>query len=130
MLLAARSSWRGSPALAALGCTGLTILGWVCALPGSLVWMEVTNRSLGLGALWITVHLAHRRQGKEEALAHRRTRQTPDVAHAHESLQAGMAAANAPRQAYSSNGIGSMWRSKPRGGGDHDRCTPDGHILQ
>ena len=92
VLLAARSSWRGSPALAALGCTGLTLLGWVCALPGSLVWMEVTNRSLGLGALWIAVHLAHRRQGKEEALAQRRTRQTPDVAHAHESLQAEMAA--------------------------------------
>ena len=49
--LAARSSWRGSLALAALGCTGLTILGWLCALPGSLVWMEVINRSLGLGAL-------------------------------------------------------------------------------
>jgi PAS domain-containing protein len=92
VLLAARSSWRGSPTLAALGCTGLTFLGWVCALPGSLVWMEVTNRSLGLGALWIAVHLAHRRHGKEEALAQRRTRQTPDVARAHESLQAEMAA--------------------------------------
>src|SRR5215470_10496818 len=91
VLLAARSSWRCSPALAALGCTGLTILAWVYALPGSLVWMEVTNRSLGLGALWIAVHLAHR-QGKEEALAQRRTRQTADVAHAHESLQAEMAA--------------------------------------
>ena len=53
--------------------------------------MEVTNRSLGLGALWIAVHLAHRRQGKEASLAQRRTRQTPDVAHAHESLQAEMA---------------------------------------
>src|SRR5262245_60376502 len=92
VLLAARSSRWGSPALAALGCTGLTILGWVCALPGSLVWIEVTNRSLGLGALWIAVHLAHRRQGKEEALAQRRIRQMPDVTHAHESLQAEMAA--------------------------------------
>jgi len=92
VLLAARSSWRGSPTLAALGCTGLTILGWVCALPGSHMWMEVTNRSLGLGALWIAAHLAHRRQGQEESLAQRRTRWTPDVAHAHESLQAEMAA--------------------------------------
>src|SRR4029453_18710739 len=33
-----------------------------------------------------------RRQSKEEALAQRRTRQTPDVTHAHESLQAEMAA--------------------------------------
>ena len=57
VLLAAQSSWRGSPALAALGCTGLTLLGWVCALPGSLMWMEATNRSLGLGALWIAVYL-------------------------------------------------------------------------
>src|SRR4029453_16606524 len=37
VLLAARSSWRGSPALAALGCSGLTLLGWVCALPSSFV---------------------------------------------------------------------------------------------
>jgi PAS domain S-box-containing protein len=90
--LAARSSWRDSPTLAALGCTGLTILGWVCMLPGSLMWMEVTNRSLGLGALWITVPLAAMRQGKEEALAQRWTRRTPDVAHAHESLQAELTA--------------------------------------
>ena len=33
VLLAARSSWRGSPTLAALVCTGLTFLGWVFALP-------------------------------------------------------------------------------------------------
>ena len=92
VLLATRSSWRGSPALAAFSCTGLTILGWVCALPGSFMWMEVTNRSLGLGVLWIVVHLAYRRQGQEEFLAQRRTRQTPDVAHAHQSLQAEMAA--------------------------------------
>ena len=92
VLLAARSSWQGSPALAALGCTGLTILGWVCALPGSLMWVEVANRSLGLGALWIAVYLAHRCQGKEDLPAQQRTRQTPDVAHAHESLQAEMAA--------------------------------------
>ena len=92
VLLAARSSWWGSPALAALGCTGLTILGWVCALPGSLMWMEVTNRSLGLGALWIVVPLAHRRQSKEEALAPWQTRQTPDSVQAHLSLQAEMVA--------------------------------------
>src|ERR1700757_4949913 len=54
--LAGPPPWRGSAALAALGCTGLILLGWVCALPGSLAWMEVTNRSLGLGALWIVVH--------------------------------------------------------------------------
>src|SRR5215472_9897869 len=41
VLLAAQSSWRGSPALAALACTGLTLLGWVCALPGSLVWIDI-----------------------------------------------------------------------------------------
>src|SRR5262245_22225227 len=57
VLLAARSSWWGSPALAAFGCTGLTLLGWVCTLPGSLGWIEITNRSLGLSALWIAVHL-------------------------------------------------------------------------
>src|SRR2546427_8410022 len=60
VLLAARSSWRGSAALAALGCTGLTLLGWVCALPRSLAWMEVTNRSPGLGAPLGAVHPAHR----------------------------------------------------------------------
>jgi len=92
VLLAARSSWRCSPALAALGCTGLTILAWVYALPGSLMWMEVTNRSLGLGALWITVPLAHRRQDKDEVLAQWQTRQTPESVSAHLSLQAEMVA--------------------------------------
>src|SRR5215471_20928983 len=86
VLLATRSSWRRSPALAALGCTGLTILAWVYALPGSLMWMEVTNRSLGLGALWIAVHLAHRRQD-EEVLAQWQTTQTPESVPTHLSLQ-------------------------------------------
>jgi PAS domain S-box-containing protein len=92
VLLAARSSWRGSPALAALGCTGLIILGWVCALPSSFVWLEITNRSLGLGALWMAVHLARRHQGKAEALAQRGTTQRADVIQAHDSWQAEMVA--------------------------------------
>src|SRR5262245_31759348 len=33
VLLAVQSSRWGSPALAVFGCTGLTLLGWVCALP-------------------------------------------------------------------------------------------------
>ena len=92
VLLAAQSSRWGSPALAALGCTGLTLLGWVCALPGSLVWIDIMNRSLGLGALWIVVHLARRHQGKEETLAQRGTKQRSDVVQAHDSLQAEMVA--------------------------------------
>src|SRR5215475_3750568 len=92
VLLAARSSWWHSPALAALGCTGLTILAWVYALPGSLMWMEITNRSLGLGALWIAVTLVHRRQDKDEVLAQWQTRQTPESVPAHRSLQAEMGA--------------------------------------
>ena len=50
VFLAARSSWWGSPALAALGCTGLTIVGWACTPPSGLVWLDIANRSLGLGA--------------------------------------------------------------------------------
>ena len=42
--LAARSSWRGSPALAALGCTGLTILGWVCALDTDFTGADALRR--------------------------------------------------------------------------------------
>lgn len=79
VLLAARSAWRGSATLAALGCTGLTVLGWLCAFPGSLVWMDIMNRILGLGALWVVVYLTQRG-----------IRQTPDVAHAY--VQADMAA--------------------------------------
>jgi PAS domain S-box-containing protein len=56
------------------------------------MWMEVTNRSLGLGALWIAVPLTHRRQDKEEILAQWQTRQTPESVPAHLSLQAAMVA--------------------------------------
>ena len=92
VLLAVRSSWRGSPALAALGCTGLTLLGWMCALPGSLVWIDITNRLLGLSALWTVVSLTHRRQGKEEALAQQETKQRSDVVQTHDSLHIEMVA--------------------------------------
>jgi hypothetical protein len=80
--LAARSSWWGSPALAALGCTGLTILGGVCTPTGDLGWMDLTNRSLGLGALWVAVHLARHRQGQEESLPQWETRQAPAIVQA------------------------------------------------
>jgi PAS domain S-box-containing protein len=92
VLLATRSSWQGSPVLAALSCTGLTIFGWVYALPGSLVWMDVTNRILGLSALWVTVYLVHRRQSTEETLEQRETERMPDVAHAPRSWPAEMTA--------------------------------------
>jgi PAS domain S-box-containing protein len=93
VLLAARSAWRGSaPALAALGCTGLIILGWIFALHGSLGWMDVTNRVLGLSTLWIAVYLIHRRQRAEETLTQRGTKLTPGIAPASRHVQADMTA--------------------------------------
>jgi PAS domain S-box-containing protein len=89
---ASRSSWRGAPVLAAVGCTGLTILGWVCTYPDSLAWMDITNRSLGLGALWIAVYLACLRQGQEELLGQQETWQTADIVQAHERVHAARAA--------------------------------------
>ena len=89
VLLAAGLSWWGSPALAALGCTGLTIVGWACTPPSGLVWLDIANRSLGLGALWIAVHLARYRQGKEEPLAQRGIRQTPHIVEALRELASG-----------------------------------------
>jgi PAS domain S-box-containing protein len=88
---ASRSSWWGAPILAALGCTGLTILGWVYTHPASLMWMEITNRGLGLGALWIAVCLACHRQGQEEPLGQQGTRQTADIVQAHERVHAARA---------------------------------------
>ena len=41
----------------ALGCTGLTVLGFVCSPPGAPVWMDATNRVLAIGMLWAMVSL-------------------------------------------------------------------------
>ena len=79
VLLAARSAWQSFPALAALGCTGLILLGWVYTSPGSSGWMDVTNRSLGLSTLWITVYLQRRRQRAEECLAQCGAELTPGI---------------------------------------------------
>ncbi len=69
VLLAARSAWQSFPALAALGCTGLIIFGWVYTSHGSFAWIDVTNRSLGLCTLLVAVYLRPRRQHAEECLA-------------------------------------------------------------
>jgi transcriptional regulator with XRE-family HTH domain len=47
----------------ALGCTGLTLLGFVGSLPGAApAWIDITNRALALGTLWVTMFLVHRSQ--------------------------------------------------------------------
>jgi hypothetical protein len=55
------------------------------------------------------------------------TKQTPDVSHAHESLPAEMAAANASRQAYAATGLSDAALAS-LGGEAVTRYTPDGHL--
>jgi hypothetical protein len=43
----------------ALGCTGLTVLGFVCSPPGAPVWMDATDRGLAMVALWVMVSLLY-----------------------------------------------------------------------
>jgi len=47
----------------ALGCTGLTLLGFVGSPPGAPAWFDITNRALALGTLWATMFLVRRFQG-------------------------------------------------------------------
>jgi hypothetical protein len=54
--------WRAVVGVA-LGCTGLTLLGFVGSPPGAPAWIDVTNRALALGTLWATVFLVRRSQG-------------------------------------------------------------------
>jgi PAS domain S-box-containing protein len=91
-LLAARSAWQSFPALAALGCTGLIILGWVYTSQGSFAWMDITNRSMGLCTLWIAVYLRHRRQHAEECLAQCGAELRPGIAPTPQDLRADMTA--------------------------------------
>lgn len=56
--------WRAVVGLA-LGCTGLTLLGFVGSPPGAPVWMDVTDRALAVGTLWATVcFVCHARRGE------------------------------------------------------------------
>lgn len=59
--------WRAVIGVA-LGCTGLTLLGFFGSPPGAPAWMDVTNRALALGTLWATVFLVRRSQRGEAAL--------------------------------------------------------------
>ena len=52
----------------ALGCTGLTLLGFVGSPPGTPAWFDITNRALALGTLWATMFLVRRSQRGEVAL--------------------------------------------------------------
>jgi hypothetical protein len=48
--------WRAVVGVA-LGCTGLTLLGFFCSPPGAPAWMDALGRVLAMVALWMTVFL-------------------------------------------------------------------------
>ncbi len=61
-LAACALRWRAAVGVA-LGCTGLTFLGFVGSPPGTPAWFDITNRALALGTLWVTMFLVRRFQG-------------------------------------------------------------------
>ena len=67
VLAACTLRWRAVVGVA-LGCTGLTLLGFVGSPPGTPAWFDVTNRALALGTLWATMFLVRRSQRGEAAL--------------------------------------------------------------
>src|SRR6266849_1008953 len=60
-LAACALRWRAVIGVA-LACTGLTFLGFVGSPPGLPVWIDITNRALALGTLWVTMFLVRRFQ--------------------------------------------------------------------
>jgi hypothetical protein len=60
-LAACALRWRAVVGVA-LGCTGLTLLGFVGSPPGTPAWIDITNRALALGTLWVTMFLVRRFQ--------------------------------------------------------------------
>src|ERR671931_321509 len=60
-LAACALRWRAVVGVA-LGCTGLTLLGFVGSPPGTPAWFDITNRALALGTLWVTMFLVRRSQ--------------------------------------------------------------------
>jgi transcriptional regulator with XRE-family HTH domain len=67
VLAACTLRWRAVIGVA-LGCTGLTLLGFVGSPPGTPAWFDVTNRALALGTLWATMFLVRHFQRGEAAL--------------------------------------------------------------
>jgi transcriptional regulator with XRE-family HTH domain len=61
-LAACTLRWRAVVGVA-LGCTVLTLLGFVGSPPGTPAWIDVTNRALALGTLWATMFLVRYSQG-------------------------------------------------------------------
>ena len=65
-LAACALRWRAVVGVA-LGCTGLTLLGFIGSPPGTPAWFDITNRALALGTLWATMFLVRRSQRGEAA---------------------------------------------------------------
>ena len=60
-LAACALRWRAVVGVA-LGCTGLTLLGFFGSPPGTPAWFDITNRALALGTLWATMFFIRRAQ--------------------------------------------------------------------
>ncbi|MDP3090596.1 MAG: PAS domain S-box protein [Nitrospira sp.] len=83
------------PVLVTVGCTGLTIAGFMLSSVGTAAWIDLANRFFAVVLLWITLELgltrreAHQALQESHAVLEVRVRQrTVDLSHAVESLEA------------------------------------------
>lgn len=88
------SSRNRFPLLITVGCTGLTLAGFVLSPVGTAVWIDLANRFFAVVLLWITLELglarreAHQALRESHAELERRVRQrTSELTHAVDSLQ-------------------------------------------
>lgn len=88
------SSRKQFPLRVTLGCTGLTLLGFLLSPVGAAAWIDLANRVFAVVLLWITLELglarreAHQALEESHAVLEDRVRQrTGELSHAVESLQ-------------------------------------------
>lgn len=89
------SSRARFPVLITVGCTGLTIAGFLLSPVGTAVWIDLANRFFAAVLVWITLELglarreAHQALQESHAALEGRVRQrTVELSHAVESLEA------------------------------------------
>ena len=56
----------------AYGCSGLILLGFLCVRAGQARWIEITNRLLVLGVLWVSVLCLRSRRANHAVAQHTR----------------------------------------------------------
>ena len=58
VLISLRSPNKQDPFLVAIGCSVLTLLGYVLSPEGAEAWIDVVNRGIAIFAIWVTAILA------------------------------------------------------------------------